>query len=70
MHLCVTSHNGVDVARLLLLPPSPTPAHPQALGNAKTTNNNNSSRFGKYLEIIFDGAGVVSGARFKTFLLE
>ena len=42
----------------------------EALGNAKTTNNNNSSRFGKYLEIIFDSNGVVSGANFKTFLLE
>ena len=40
------------------------------MGNAKTTNNNNSSRFGKYLEILFDAAGGVAGAAFRTFLLE
>ena len=37
---------------------------------AKTTNNNNSSRFGKYLEIAFSDGGSFAGARFKTFLLE
>ena len=42
----------------------------EALGNAKTTNNKNSSRFGKYLEIAFDTSGACIGGKFKTFLLE
>ncbi|WFD29063.1 Myosin type-2 heavy chain 1 [Malassezia sp. CBS 17886] len=42
----------------------------EAFGNAKTTRNDNSSRFGKYLEIIFDRNHDISGARMRTFLLE
>lgn len=46
----------------------------EAFGNAKTTRNDNSSRFGKYIEIQFspERQGVVSivGARIRTFLLE
>lgn len=41
----------------------------QAFGNAKTTRNDNSSRFGKYIEIGFSQARV-TGATIKTYLLE
>lgn len=42
----------------------------EAFGNAKTTRNDNSSRFGKYLEIIFDEAHDIAGAKMRTYLLE
>ncbi|XP_010723121.2 unconventional myosin-Vb-like [Meleagris gallopavo] len=41
----------------------------EAFGNAKTTRNDNSSRFGKYIEIGFSHARVM-GATIKTYLLE
>ncbi|MFT7798757.1 unconventional myosin-Vb-like [Arapaima gigas] len=42
----------------------------EAIGNAKTTRNDNSSRFGKYIEIGFGHQGDVIGANVRTYLLE
>ncbi|CAH9135658.1 unnamed protein product [Cuscuta epithymum] len=42
----------------------------EAFGNAKTSRNDNSSRFGKLIEIHFSVAGKISGAKLNTFLLE
>ncbi|XP_043688998.1 myosin-2-like isoform X2 [Telopea speciosissima] len=42
----------------------------EAFGNAKTSRNNNSSRFGKLIEIHFSRTGKICGAKIQTFLLE
>ena len=42
----------------------------EAFGNAVTSRNHNSSRFGKHMELLFTPTGQVSGARLRTYLLE
>jgi len=42
----------------------------EAFGNAKTLRNNNSSRFGKWMEIRFDNTSKISAARIVSYLLE
>ena len=42
----------------------------ESFGNAKTSRNNNSSRFGKFIELDYTADGYVHGAHIQTYLLE
>jgi len=71
-------HKGIEPSP----PPSPTPtanieqqvleSNPilESFGNARTIRNDNSSRFGKFIEIQFTHRGCLVGAHVDTYLLE
>ena len=43
---------------------------PHSFGNARTIRNDNSSRFGKFIEMQFRRSGTLTGAAIETYLLE
>ena len=42
----------------------------EAFGNASTELNDNSSRFGKFIQLLFESNGRVVGAGLEQYLLE
>ena len=67
VNVCVSGgSNGVTLSHKILM------VNPilEAFGNAQTLFNDNSSRFGKFIELTFDTRGVVTGAIMAQYLLE
>jgi len=61
------SNNSIQEIKEMVLATNPLL---ESFGNAKTLRNNNSSRFGKYLEIQFNSQGEPVGANINNYLLE
>jgi myosin V len=62
----VSQDDETTIEGLILL----TDAITESLGNAQTLQNNNSSRFGKYIELYYSIEGKIEGVSIRTYLLE
>ncbi|TAQ86558.1 hypothetical protein B7494_g5118 [Chlorociboria aeruginascens] len=61
------SNSSIDEVKEMVLATNPLL---ESFGNAKTLRNNNSSRFGKYLQLQFNAQGEPVGADITNYLLE
>jgi myosin-1 len=68
-YIAAVSGNGDGVERVKRIFLESNPLL-EAFGNAKTLRNNNSSRFGKYFELMFDSLGRPQGGVITNYLLE
>lgn len=68
----ITSVSGGESAEIQNMKDMVLATNPllESFGNAKTLRNNNSSRFGKYLQIHFNSNGEPVGADITNYLLE
>ena len=66
IELCQSGHSGAKLEHQIIQ------VNPllEAFGNAQTLMNDNSSRFGKYTQLVFNSDGRVLGAKISEYLLE
>jgi len=67
---CVTESSGATNAKSFITAISQSTPIMEAMGNAATTMNSNSSRFGKLLDVHLSREGQITGAEFTVYLLE
>ena len=69
VHVCIYVCTCVCLCMRILLASQTNPLL-EAFGNATTVLNNNSSRFGKFLQLVFTEDGRIMGAGLEEYLVE